>query len=498
MRTSTVTASASAPAPAAAGKPAKPGKLPKSVTRAAWAVALGAIAPMLASTMMNIAVAPLAKAMHAGLGTIQWAITGYVLALAVAVPFSGWLQQRLDAKTVFLWAELAFCLTSVAAGCTGSAGWLIAARLAQGAAAGIITPLSTSILVRLAGADALGRLTAIVGTPMVLGPILGPVLGGFLIQAGSWRWIFFINVLFAAAGLIVLWLVLPSVPPVPVDGSGDGSGNGKRPRLDWLGLTEAGAGSALALYGISELASLGSGGAGVAWRAAGCLVAGVALFGLYIWHAHRVGDAAIVPLSLFHLPSFTGSGIAMLFTGLLNNGLMLVLPLYFQELRGLSVTGAALALIPQGVGMMAIRPLAGLAVDRVGARRVVWVGLALTFAGSVPLIWAGAHTGWALLVAALLVRGAGLGALTMPLMTDAYTGVDPALVPHAGVGQRIIQNVGGAAGSAVMATVLAGVGVGAGAAGAATGFHVAFLVATLASFVIALVVPKLSDKRKPR
>jgi EmrB/QacA subfamily drug resistance transporter len=444
---------------------------------------------MLASTMMNIAIAPLASALNAGLGTIQWAITGYVLALAVAVPLSGWLQLRCDAKRVFIWSELAFGLASVAAGLAGSIGWLIAARLAQGAVAGIITPLSTSILVRLAGADGLGRLTAIVGTPMVLGPIAGPVLGGFLIQAASWRWIFFVNVIFAAIGLVVLWLVLPSIPPVPP--AGDGAG---RARLDWLGLIEAGAGPALVLYGISQLADVGAGGSAV-WKTAGCVGVGAMLFAAYVWHARRVGSRAIVPLSLFSSPSFSASGVGMVFAGLLNNGLMLVLPLYFQQLRGLSATGAALALIPQGVGMMAIRPLAGQMVDRIGARRVVWVGLALTFAGTAPLIWVGAHTGWALLIAALLVRGAGLGALTMPLMTDAYTGVTAALVPAAGVGQRVIQNVGGAAGSAIMATIVASAATGSHAATAASGFDLSFLVATCACAVIALVVPKLSDKR---
>lgn len=168
--------------------------LPKEILTSAWAIALGAIAPMLDSTMVNIAIDKLTKDFNTTLDTIQWAITGYVLALAMAVPVSGWLMNKLNGKKIFVSAVIAFGVISVFAGISWDISSFIFFRLLQGFSAGIITPLMSTLLVKTAGPENLGKVMAIVSTPMIFGPILGPVIGGFIVQGASWHWIFFINV----------------------------------------------------------------------------------------------------------------------------------------------------------------------------------------------------------------------------------------------------------------------------------------------------------------
>ncbi|RXY88762.1 MFS transporter, partial [Salmonella sp. 3DZ2-4SM] len=155
-------------------------RIPKSTMIAAWAIALGAIMPMLDSTMINIAINDLTKYFDTSLNFIQWGVTGYILAMAVAVPFSGWLMDHFDGKRVYISAVVTFGIVSVLTGLSPNIFWFILFRLVQGFSAGIISTLMATLLVKTTGQDKIGRVMAIVSIPMILGPILGPVVGGFI------------------------------------------------------------------------------------------------------------------------------------------------------------------------------------------------------------------------------------------------------------------------------------------------------------------------------
>ncbi|WP_369385963.1 MFS transporter [Lacticaseibacillus manihotivorans] len=215
--------------------------LPKSVINQAWIIVLGAIAPMLDSTMVNIALDHLAKAFNTGLNTVQWVVTGYLLAMVVAVPFTGWLNQKFGGKTVFLIAEALFGVTSLAAAFANGINMLIILRFVQGFAAGLITPLLTTLLVDVAGAGAMGRMMAVVGLPIMLGPIVGPVIGGVIVQSLSWRWIFLINVPVAIIASLLIWRKLPATAPQDANA-----------QFDWLGVGLLAAGSASVIYGVVQ------------------------------------------------------------------------------------------------------------------------------------------------------------------------------------------------------------------------------------------------------
>ncbi|MDT3417009.1 MFS family permease [Brevibacillus aydinogluensis] len=268
------------------------GTLPKDLVRVALVLVFGAVAPMLDTTMVNIAVNHFSRDFQTSLETVQWVMTGYVLALAIAVPFSGWLVQRFEGKSVYFIAELLFLLSSLLAGLSWNIESLIAFRIVQGFAAGLIIPLLTTLLVQAAGQDQMGRLMAIVGLPIILGPILGPVAGGLLVEYASWRWIFYINV---PIGIIALALIYMKMPRFPA--------TNRRAALDWTGILLLGGLSASFIYGISRGAEGGSFGGGAS---IGFIALGVILTIAYIVYALVRSSAVIVPLSLFRYKTSPG------------------------------------------------------------------------------------------------------------------------------------------------------------------------------------------------
>lgn len=453
------------------------GKLSKDLIRIALVLVFGAVAPMLDTTMVNIAVNYFSRDFQASLETVQWVVTGYVLAMGIAVPFSGWLIQRFEGKAVYFIAELLFLISSLLAGVAWSIESLIGFRIVQGFAVGLIIPLLTTLLVQAAGQDQMGRLMAIVGLPIILGPILGPIMGGLIVEYLSWRWIFFVNV---PIGLVALVLIHMKMPQFPA--------SNKRAALDWIGILLLGGLSASFIYGITR----GTNGHGFGQApAVGFIALGVVLTVAYVVYALLRHENMIVPLTLFRFKSFTGSIVALFLAGTGTNGAMLLLPLFFQNVRHDSVIFAALALIPQGVGMMLARPVIGTLTDKIGARMVVLAATAITFAGTIPFAFFSPEVPYWVIGLVLFIRGIGVGGITIPVMTDSYTGLTGHQVAQASVATRVVQNVGGAFGSAVLATVVAHQlrQAVSGPAHAAAAYHAGFLVASV--LTAAMVIPAL-------
>ncbi|WP_242975647.1 MFS transporter [Fructobacillus pseudoficulneus] len=160
-------------------------------------------------------------------------------------------------------------------------------------------------------------------------------------------------------------------------------------------------------------------------------------------------------MALFKAPVYSATTINLVLAGMVTNGPMLILPLYFQQGRGLSVLATGLWLLPQGFGMLVIRPVLLKLLDRTGVRYVVWFALSLALLGTIPFAWINAQTNIGVVSVVLFIRGLGVGGVIMPLMTTILLGMEKDLIPHANIGARIFQNVGGAFGSALVATVVA-------------------------------------------
>jgi EmrB/QacA subfamily drug resistance transporter len=399
----------------------------------------GAMVVMFDTTIVNVAINTLSRELNAPVSTTQWVISAYVLALAMVVPVSGWAMDRFGAKQTWMSALALFMVGSILSSLAWNIDALIAFRVLQGIGGGLMLPVLQTLLVNAAGKRNLGRMMSLVSLPALLGPILGPVLGGLILSQLSWRWIFWVNIPFCVAGLVMAWRGL--APTAPKKGS----------YLDVLGLALLSPGLAVTIYGLSQAGSHGGfdNSAVLLPVAVGAvLLAGFAL------HALRTKRPPLLDLRLFAVRSFTASNVLLFLSGLSVYGAMLLLPLYEQQVRGQSALTAGLLLAPQGLGMLLTRGYAGRLTDRTGARPVVLGGFLLTMAGTLAYTQAGLDTNELLLGASLVIRGAGLGMVTVPVMAAAYLGLRSDQVPHASIATRITMQLGGAFGAAVFALIL--------------------------------------------
>ena len=402
----------------------------KSTIVIALILVLGGIAPMLDSTMTNVAVNTIMKDFATGVGGIQWISTGYVLALGITVPIVGWAIEWFDGKKLYLYGLLLFLIGSMIAAISSSIGILILGRVIQGVGSGIIIPLLTTLIVRSAGAENLGSVMSIVSIPTVLAPILGPTFGGFIVKSLDWRWIFYINVPIVIFSALLIIFALPNF---------ESNKNGKK--LDMPSIVFLGGSFTSFILGISNKAILP-------------LVISVILMVGYVVYALLKSDRALVSLKLFTIKNFSASTILLLMSGLTVNGVMFLLPLYLQNIRGLSVVWSGIYLISQGVGLLISRSLVGKLTDKLGARIVVQVSVLIGLIGTLPFTLFTATTSSIWIILTLFVRGIAQGGLTIPVMSDSYINVPKELISEATTATRMLQSIGGAIGTAILAAVI--------------------------------------------
>ncbi|MBN9613616.1 MAG: multidrug efflux MFS transporter [Actinobacteria bacterium] len=437
-------------------------QLDPAVRRTAMILVVGALAAVFDTTIMSVALHTLSQELRAPISTVQWVTTGYVLALAATVPLSGWLQRFLGGKNAWMLSLLLFLAGSVLCSLSWNAGSLIAFRVLQGVGAGIMMPLMMSIVMQAAGGRNLGRLSASIGLPAMLGPILGPAIGGIILNWLDWRWIFLVNVPFCVVGLVLAWLLL-----APDQGD-------RRARLDVTGMLLLVPALVALLIGLSNSSGTQSFAAADAWPP---LAIGGVLLVAFVVYAMKVGDRALVDVRLLAKRPVWSSSLLLLLSGLAAYGIMLLLPLYLQELRQYDVLAAGLFMIPQGIGTLLARPLAGRLVDTIGPRWVAVVGFSVVAITTIPFALSTAQTNEWLLMGMLLIRGVGLGGLVMPLMVAPMQSLTKPEIPHATIITRTAQQLGGSFGTAILAVVLqAGIAANAshGRAGVATAFDQAF------------------------
>jgi EmrB/QacA subfamily drug resistance transporter len=407
------------------------------------ALLVGGITAILDTTIVAIGIKTIAHSLHTSLSTIQWISTGYLLALAVAIPLVSWAQSRLGGKRLWMIALGLFLVGSALCATAWNADSLIAFRVVQGLGGGAMLPLLTTLAMQNVDQTKIARTMSTVTVPIALGPILGPVLGGLVLNYLSWPWLFLINVPIGAVGLVLAFLWLPKDAPAV---------GAPRARLDVVGLVLVAPALAALLYGLSKASADGGFGNAQVWIP---VVGGVVLLVAFIFWAFRERGAAIINIGLLAVRSVRSSSIVLAFLGAALFASSFLLPLFFQTLRGESVLDAGLLLIPQGVGSLLARFFAGRLVERLGARVVAIVCFLLVAVTTIPFALADAHTSLWYLGAVLFVRGIGLGAVFIPVMAVAFVDLPRADMPNASAITRIVQQVGGAFGTALIAVILA-------------------------------------------
>jgi EmrB/QacA subfamily drug resistance transporter len=457
-------------------------RIDPKVLKSASVLIVGFLAVIFDTTIVSVALHTLATQLHAAVSTIQWVTTGYVLALGIAVPLSTWGLGRFGGKRLWMFALTVFLAGSVGSSLAWNVGSLIAWRVVQGAGGGIMFPLLTTLIMQAAGGKALGRTVTVVALPALLGPVIGPLIGGAILTHFSWRFMFWVNVPFCLAGLVLAARFIPADRPAR---------GASRPRLDLPGLALLAPGVAALVLGLSNAGSA----AGFAHPDVIVpLVTGAALTAAFTAHALRLAGRSgagrhgqpLVDVRLLARRPVAAASAVLFFSGFSLYGAMLLLPLYYQEVRGVSPLTAGLMLVPQGVGTLLSRGLAGRLTDTIGARPIAVAGFAIVAAATVPFAFAGAGTNSWLLALSLVARGFGLGAVTIPVMAVAFLGLGKEQIPHSSVLTRTMQQIGGSFGTAVLAVILTAA-LAAHPGDLSAGFDVAFWWAAGFSVVAVLL-----------
>ncbi len=415
-------------------------KITPDILKVAGVVVLGSIMAILDTTVVNVALPTFMTSFDVtSYSTVAWTITGYTLALAAIIPATGWAADRFGTKRLYITALALFTLGSVLCATAWSIETLILFRVLQGLGGGMLMPLGMTIMTKAAGPHRMGRLMAILGIPMLLGPILGPIVGGWLIDSASWHWIFMINLPLGIAAIIYALMALPSDRPEPSES------------FDAVGMALMSPGLALFLYGVSSIPGEGTVAATKVLLPG---LAGLLLMVAFVAWAFKP-EHPLLDLRLFKDRNLTIATIVMfLFAGSFFGALLLV-PTYFQEIRGESVLKAGLLVAPQGLGAMLTMPVAGALVDKIPVGRIVPFGFIGIIVGVGGLAFStDPSTPYWQIIVFLFIMGLGMGGTMMPVFTSALKTLREHQVARGSTLINVLQQVASSVGVAVMSVVL--------------------------------------------
>jgi EmrB/QacA subfamily drug resistance transporter len=435
--------------------PPAPVTFTPALRRLSVVVILGAMLTILDTTIVNVAIDTLGRDFHTSVSTIQWVSTGYLLALSLVIPITGWAIERFGARRLWFGALGLFVAGSMLSGLAWSANSLIVFRVLQGFAGGVIMPVGQTMLAREAGPRNMGKVMSVIAVPAMLGPVLGPIIGGLLIDSLSWRWIFYVNLPVGLVALAAAWRWLAP----------DGETRSAAP-IDALGIALLSPGLAAVVYGLSEAGNAGLGSP----QAVVPSVIGVVLIAAFVAHALRATHP-LIDVRLFADRTFASAGATVfVFVGVVFAA-MFLFPLYEQSLRGQDALHAGLLIAPQGLGAMFAMPIGGRLGDRFGPRQLVLAGLAFELVGNLAYTSVGADSSQALLSLSGILRGVGMGLAFPALLGASYRSLSHAAIPRASTTINILQRIGGAIGTAFFVVVLQhGLDAGHGAAAFTTTF----------------------------
>jgi len=457
--------------------------LDRKVLITAGVVVLGAIMSILDITVVSVALETFQREFNATSAQVAWTMTAYTLALAAVIPLTGWAADRFGTKRLYLLALVLFAGGSVLCATATSLEMLVGFRVAQGIGGGMLMPLGMTILTRAAGPERVGRVMAILGVPMLLGPIFGPILGGWLIGIASWHWIFLINVPVGAAALVYAALALPKDEVHPSES------------FDFLGMLLLSPGLAAFLYGISSIPAAGTVWAGKVLIPA---VIGLVLIAAFVpWALSSRNRHPLVELRLFRNRNMTVAVITMSLFAMAFFGASLLFPLYFQQVRGETALTAGLLLAPQGLGAMLTMPPAGILADRIGPGKVVLVGITTIIVGMGMFTQVSADTSYLYTSAGLFIMGLGMGATMMPVMSAALATLTDHNIARGSTLMNIVQQVAASTGTAVFSMLLTNqvkALVPGDLAGLGSAYAAVFTVATI--LVACCLIPALLLPRK--
>ena len=397
----------------------------------------GVFMNLLDLTIVNVAVPVLALELDASAREVQWVVTGYLLAVAVAIPVSGWAGDRFGTKRIFLLALAFFTVASTLCAVAWNIESLIVFRALQGLGGGFLMPVSQTMVFRAFPQQERSKAAGILVVPTTFAPASGPLIGGVILDFLSWQWIFLVNI---PVGVIGILLGLYFLREQREDSPG---------RIDIPGLVLASGGLALFLYALAETGERGFGDAVVL----GFGGAGLLLLAAFVMVELRTAEP-LIDVRLFRNRMFAVANLTQSVAFMGFSATLFLLPLFLQLERGLSPLQSGLATFPQAIGVMLMALVVTRIYPIVGPRRIVVIGLLIASATTVPLVLMDLGTDIWWVRGTMFVRGVGFGMMLVPLPTAAFAAISMADTGRATAVFNATRQVAQSFGVAIIATVL--------------------------------------------
>jgi EmrB/QacA subfamily drug resistance transporter len=400
-------------------------------------VIVGSFMVMLDTTVVNIALPRIITVFQADVHSTQYILTGYMLALAVIMPATGYLTDTFGTKRVYLLSMFFFTIGSALCSFAWDVPSLVLFRVLQGFGGGMLMPLSMTIIFKVVPPEERGTVMGVFGIPMLLGPVLGPTLGGYLVEYVDWRFIFTLNIPVGVLGVILGATLLRETE------------TRNDLHLDLKGFFFSGVGFGSLLYALSEAPTYG-------WNdpeIVGLLALGCASLVGWLWTELTV-DQPLVELRVFRSTTYS---LATIVNFILTMGLfstMFLLPVFLQNFRGLGAMETGILMLPQALASTVTMPLSGKLFDRLGPRPVVIAGLLGLAYSTWELSFLTTATPNSVITRLLIERGLSMGLCMMPIMTVAMSSVPPQLIARSSSLTNVLRQVFGSFGTAIFATLL--------------------------------------------
>jgi DHA2 family multidrug resistance protein len=406
----------------------------------AVAVMFATFMEVLDTTVVNVSLPHIASSMAATTEEATWAVTSYLVANAIILPMTGWLASRFGRKRLLMMSTAGFTLASFLCGAAPNLASLVIFRIIQGATGGALQPLSQAVLLESFKPEERGRAMGFWGLGIVVAPILGPVVGGWLTENYTWRWVFYINLPFGILSLLMTRAYVFDPPYLKRDSHG----------IDYWGM-------GLLVVGIGALQYVLDKGQQDDWFADNliatlAIVAAVALTALVI--QQLISKNPIIDLRLFKDRTYSVGVFLMTVLGFVLYGSLVLLPVMLQTLFGFSSYQAGQAMMPRGVGSLLMMPTVGYLTGHVDARKLLVVGLTI---GGGTLLWLGQinlNAGYWEIFWPQFIQGAGLALLFVPLTTVSMATISQERMGYATSLFNLMRNIGGSIGIAITATIL--------------------------------------------
>ncbi|WDL95827.1 DHA2 family efflux MFS transporter permease subunit [Alicyclobacillus sp. ALC3] len=390
-----------------------------------FAIIVGMIMVILDNTVVNVAIPTLVKDFHSSLSVVQWTVTGYTLSLSAVIPLSGWLSDKLGAKTLFLLSIALFTLGSVLCSTADSAGLLITYRIIQGLGGGMVMPVGMAFVYRLAPPDKVGALMGMLGIPMLLAPAVGPILSGWFVEYSTWHWIFLINLPIGIVGIVFGLLWLPKIARKAAAA------------LDVAGMFLGPIAFVALSYAVNEG---GNDGWGATRTIVSLLIGVIVLIAFVIFELRQ--RQPLLELKTFRSGNFTRGVIVLWVSQIALFGAIIIVPLYLQNVREYSAFHTGLIMLPQAIAAAVFMPIGGRLFDKIGARPLAATGLGAVTAALVWLSQINTSTPLIETMIPLALMGAGMGMSMMPLNTHVLQAAPRELVsrvtPLTNAGQQVM------------------------------------------------------------